>query len=166
MSKLSDLIKDARTGAKLTQEELARAAGSSLSASDISKAERGLSVPTDTQLRAIAKACGVTQKSLLDAAHPSSAKKTSTAKKTAAKKTSSAAKTSSAKKDEYTLTATEKKLIDAYRSASQENRKLAMGLLTGKDVEQSGLNVSSLLSGGIGNGLTSILENLIGGLGK
>ena len=97
-------------------------------------------------------------------------KTTTTAKKTtsAAKKTTSAAKTTTAaKKDEYTLTATEKKLIDAYRSASSENKKLALNLLQGKAVEESdGLNVGSILQNGLSSGLGGVLETLISGLGK
>ena len=50
-------IKEARTAAGMTQKELAEAIDG-LSASDISKAERGLMELTDEQLEAIAKATG------------------------------------------------------------------------------------------------------------
>ena len=84
--KVGTLIKEARTEAGLTQEQLARKI-SGLSASDISKAERGEKELTQAQLKAIAKATGVTQASLLNAAKGSSSKKTTTSSKTTAKKT-------------------------------------------------------------------------------
>ena len=65
-SKVGKLIKEARTNADMTQEQLARKI-SGLSASDISKAERGEKELTQEQLKKIAKVTGVTQKSLLDA---------------------------------------------------------------------------------------------------
>ena len=64
---LGELIKEARTSAGLTQEQLAQSVDD-MTASDISKAERGQKVPTQNQLKQIAKTTGVTQKSLLDAA--------------------------------------------------------------------------------------------------
>ncbi len=193
-SNLATLLKEARAKSGLTQEQLAKKAGSQLEANDISRAERGLDVPSDTQLKAIAKVTGVTQKSLLDAAktartkttaakkpttstaRTTAAKKTTAAAKkttTTAKKTTSAAKTTAAKtaaaakKDEYTLTATEKKLIDAYRSASSENKKLALNLLQGKDVDNSDASgIGAILQNGLSSGLGGVLETLISGLGK
>ena len=187
-SNLGTLLKEARAKTGLTQEQLAKKAGSQLTGNDISRAERGLDVPSDTQLKAIAKVTGVTQKSLLDAAKAArggtaaaakpAAKTTAAAKKTASKATATAKKpasTTAAKKpastarktDPYTLTATEKKLIDAYRSASSENKKLALALLQGKDIEQSeGFNVGSILQNGLSSGLGGVLETLISGLGK
>ena len=70
MSKLSTLLKEARAQSGLTQEQLAKKAANGLTAHDVSRAERALDVPTDAQLKAIAKVTGVTQKSLLDAAKP------------------------------------------------------------------------------------------------
>ena len=176
MSKLSTLLKDARSQSGLTQEQLAKKAGNGLVANDISRAERGLDVPTDTQLKAIAKVTGVTQNSLLDAAKtarpksaakPAAAKPAAAAKKPAVGKTTAAKKPAAAKQTEYTLTATEKKLIDAYRSASAENKKLALNLLQGKAVEDSeGLNVGSILQNSLSSGLGGVLETLISGLGK
>ena len=72
--KVGTLIKEARTEAGLTQEQLARKI-KGVSAADISKAERGELELTQAVLKDIAKATGVTQKSLLDAAKDSSAKK-------------------------------------------------------------------------------------------
>ena len=166
MSTLSTRLKEARAAASLTQEQLAKAAKNGLTANDISKAERALYVPTDAQLKAIAKATGVTQKSLLDAKNgktaSSSAKKP--ASSSAAKKpTSSAAKTTGTS---MKVTAAEKKLVEAYRKASAENRKLAMNLLQGKAVEESQFNIGSLFSGGLGGSVSEFFENLIKGVNQ
>ena len=75
------LIKQARTGAGLTQEQLAKQIDG-LTAADISKAERGEKELTQTQLRQIAKATGVTQASLLNAAKEDSAAKPAAKKPT------------------------------------------------------------------------------------
>ena len=85
-SKVGKLIKEARVNADMTQEQLARKVAG-VSASDLSKAERGEKDLTQEQLKKIAKATGVTQKSLLDAAKGTT--KTTT-KKTTAKKTTTA----------------------------------------------------------------------------
>ena len=77
--KVGDLIKEARTDAGLSQTALAGKI-TGLTASDISKAERGEKELTKEQLKSIAKITGVTQKSLLDAASGASTT-TSTAKK-------------------------------------------------------------------------------------
>ena len=65
--KVGTLIKEARTAAGFTQEELARKLAG-VSASDISKAERGEAELSQANLKKIAKACGVTQASLINAA--------------------------------------------------------------------------------------------------
>ena len=92
--KVGTLIKEARTGADLTQEQLARKI-SGLSAADISLAERGQKDLTQAQLKQIAKITGVTQASLINAAKDSDKKPA--AKKPAAKK--AAAKKPAAKKE-------------------------------------------------------------------
>ena len=115
--KVGTLIKQARTDAGLTQEQLARKV-KGLSASDISRAERGEKELTQEQLKLIAKATGVTQKSLLEAAKGSSSKK----------KTSSS---SSASKTSMKVTATERKLVELYREADSATKKEAMKLLKG-----------------------------------
>lgn len=116
-------IKEARTEAGLTQEQLARKIAG-LSASDISKAERGELELTQAVLKEIARQTGVTQTSLLNA------------EKTAAKKTSgksSTAKKATAKtKDDMDLTASEKKLVELYRAADSDTRKAAVSLLKGE----------------------------------
>ena len=115
--KVGTLIKKARTEAGLTQEQLARKV-KGCSASDISRAERGEKDLTQEQLKQIAKATGVTQKSLLEAAKGSS---TSAGKKTAA----ACGKTS------MKVTAGEKKLVELYRAADADTRKAAVKLLKG-----------------------------------
>ncbi len=168
MSTLSTRLKEARAAASLTQEQLAKAAKNGLTANDISKAERALYVPTDAQLKAIAKATGVTQKSLLDA---KGAKKTASAAKkpastSAAKKPASSAKKTASSGTSMKVSAAEKKLVEAYRKASAENRKLAMNLLEGKAVEDSHFNIGSLFSGGIGGSVSEFLENLVRGINE
>ena len=117
--KLGNLIKEARTGAGLTQEQLARKI-SGLSATDISEAERGLKDLTQEQLKRIAKATGVTQTSLLEAAKGSTKKST-------------ASSSSSANKTSMKVTATEKRLVEYYRKATADDRKQAMKILKGDD---------------------------------
>ena len=130
--KVGTLIKEARTGADMTQEQLARKI-SGLSASDISLAERGQKDLTQTQLKQIAKITGVTQASLINAAKGSSekttAKKTTTTKKASTTKKSS----SSAAKSSMSVTAAEKKLVELYRKADTETRKEALKVLKGED---------------------------------
>ncbi len=158
---LGDLIKQARTGAGLTQDKLARKIG--VDDSDISKYERGQAEPTQAQLKAIAKATGVTQASLLNAAKAekegkvpkkttsakSTATKTTTGKSTSGKTTASksttskttASKTTTAKtttaktttaKSTTTKTAAEKSLLDAFRAASADQRRAALYILKGE----------------------------------
>lgn len=126
-NKVGPLIKEARTGAKLTQEQLAKKV-SGMTAQDVSKAERGEVIPSQAQLKAIAKATGVTQASLLNAAKESTAK-------TAAKKTETkpaAKKTTAGKEEEIKLTAGEKKLLELYRAADKETKEAAVKLLKGE----------------------------------
>ena len=112
--KLGNLIKEARTEAGLTQEQLARKIAG-LSASEISAAERGVGDLTQDQLKKIAKATGVTQASLLNAAKGTTKKST----------------TSSAAKSSMQVTATERRLVEAYRKASASEKKAAMNALKG-----------------------------------
>ena len=132
--KVGTLIKEARTNADMTQEQLARRI-SGLSASDISMAERGKLDLTQAQLKQIAKITGVTQASLINAAKESSpAKKTSAKKTAAAKKTASSA---SAKTSSVKVTAAEKKLLELYRAADAETKKAAVKLLKGEEGDAS-----------------------------
>ena len=143
--KVGTLIKEARTAAGLTQEQLARKI-SGLSASDISAAERNQKDLTQEQLKKIAKATGVTQASLLNAA-----------KGTTAKKTSSSSKSS------MQVTATEKKLVQLYRNADADTKKKVMNLLK----ENESL-AGELLEDLLGNNdlMDSILDTVQDMIGK
>ena len=161
--KVGTLIKEARTAADLTQEQLARKI-SGLSASDISLAERGQKDLTQAQLKQIAKITGVTQASLLNAAKGASSKSTTEKKTTSAKKSTTAKKTSAVKKASASssaaktiikVTAAEKKLIELYRDADAETRKEAVRLLKGEDVSGS---AESILEG-ILETVQDMLEN-------
>lgn len=123
--KVGTLIKEARTAAGLTQEALAKKVDG-VTASDISKAERNEKELTKDQLKQIAKACGVTQASLLNAGKAAPAKKTA-ASKTTAKKTTAAASSS------MKLTNAEKKLVELYRKATTEQKEEALKALKGDD---------------------------------
>lgn len=163
--KIGTLIKEARTGAGLTQEALAKKI-TGVSASDISKAERGETEFSQDVLKKIAKACGVTQSSLLNAAkEPAkktttkkivSAKKTtadkdeekkSTAKKTTTKKTAAAADST------MKLTAAEKKLVQLYRDADSDTKKEVLKLLSPEEESDD-------------NPLLDVLGDILGGLLK
>ena len=130
--KVGTLIKEARTKAGLTQEQLAKKI-SGLSANDISRAERGEKDLTQEQLKAIAKATGVTQKSLLDAAKGGS---------------SSSSSSSSAGKSSIRLTAAEKKLVELYRKADADTKEKALKLLKGENGGSDLLN--NLLGSALG----------------
>ena len=113
--KLGNLIKEARTEAGLTQEQLARRIAG-VSASDISQAERGLKDLTQEQLKQIARITGVTQASLLEAAKGSKKTTSSTAAKTSMR-----------------VTATEKRLVELYREADSKTKKAALKLRRGEE---------------------------------
>ena len=143
--KVGKLIKEARLNAGMTQEQLARKVKNT-SASDISKAERGEKEMTTEQLKAIAKATGVTQKSLLEAAKGTSS--------------SSSSSSSTSNKSSIRVTATEKRLVELYRKADSNTKKSAMemlkkgsattGVLTelvGNAAESAGGFLGTILSG-------------------
>lgn len=118
-----------------------------MSASDISKAERGEKTPSQAQLKEIAKATGVTQSSLLKAA-----KEEESAENGAARKKNGG---SSAKKKadagELKLSAAEKKLVELYRAADKDTRDAAVRLLKGEEPDLLGTLVS---------GAMNLIENL------
>lgn len=143
--KLGTLIKEARTKKGLTQAQLGSAVG--MSAQEISRAERGEYEPSEAQLKAIAKATGVTQKSLLEAAKGTSAKPASS--KPASSKPAASPK----------LTADEKELLELYRKADEQTKESAKKLLE-EGAEQTGGLLANLLGGGGGG---SILGSLLGG---
>lgn len=126
--KVGELIREARTGAGLTQEALAKKI-KTLAATDISKAERGEKELTQEELKQIAKLTGVTQKSLLDAAKGT--KKISTTKQSTAKQTSGTKKTTTG--SSMKVTAAEKKVIELYRAADADTKKAVMNLLKGDE---------------------------------
>ena len=178
VKKVGELIKEARTKAGLSQTALAEQVGG-LSGSDIGKAERGEKELSQTQLKAIAKATGVTQKSLLEApkggASSTAAKKTTAAKTSTAtaKKTTAAKKTTTAKKTESSaaktaattaveLTSAEKTMLNAYRKADADARKAALKLLKGEQDADILSTLLQSLGGGNGGGLL----DLLGSLGK
>ena len=138
--KVGDLIKEARTGAGLTQAALAKQVDG-VTASDISKAERGEKELTQAALKQIAKATGVTQASLLNAPKGASG----SGGKSSSGKTGSG-KSGSKTSDEYKLTAAEKKLVDLYRAADSDTKKAAVSLLKG---EKNDSLLSSLFSGAV-----------------
>ena len=176
------LIREARTAKKLSQEQLAGSVDG-LSGNDVGKAERGEKELSQNQLKLIAKALGITQKSLLEApkggasataskaaasSKTASTAKTGTARKTAAKSssaktgttarkaastsaaaakktsttaaktgTTTAKKTTAAGKAAKTtqLSAAEQKLIELYRAAGSDDKKLATRILKGEKLE-------------------------------
>lgn len=150
--KVGKLIKAARTGADMTQEQLARRI-SGLTASDISLAERGEKDLTQAQLKKIATLTGVTQASLINAAKEES----SSGKKT----TSTKAKTPASANSTMKVTATERKLVEAYRLADSDTKKRALNLLKGKDEGVLG----NLLGGvDIADTVEDVLGDVLGGL--
>lgn len=108
--KTGEAIRAARTGAKLTQTALAKAVG--LTPGEIGKAERGELELSKEALKAVAKAAGVTQASLLNA-------------EKAPKKESGPLK----------LTAAETKLIKLYRKATPEQKSDINRILNGEKTE-------------------------------
>ena len=143
--KVGTLIKEARTEAGLTQEQLARKI-SGLSAADISAAERGKLDLTQDQLKKIAKATGVTQASLLNAA-----------KGTTAKKTSSASKSS------MQVTATEKRLVQLYREADSDTKKKVMNLLKDNESLAGELLEDLLGNNDLMDSILDTVQDMIGG---
>ena len=147
---LGDLIKSARTGAKLTQSALADIVG--VSASDISKAERGEKSLPQSVLKLIAKATGVTQSSLLNALKEGA--------ELLGKKKPAAAK------DDFKLAAAEKKLVELYRAADEEVRDKAVKLLRDGKLELSDVLGSIVSADKLGELLgDGKLGNLLGGDG-
>ena len=145
--KVGTLIREARLEAGYTQEQLARKV-KDLTANDISKAERGEKDLTKEQLKKIALATGVTQSSLLNApkggsSSSSSKKKTTTS--SASKKTTSSTGTS------MKVTATERKLVELYREADSDRKKMAMNVLKGE---------SNTFDGFLGNLIDGALDAL------
>ena len=151
------LIKEARTKAGLTQEQMAKKMGGGMTAAQISRAERGEEPLTQAQLKTVAKITGVTQASLLSVARESKSTKKQTVKNTAKTTAKSTVATASMK-----VTAAEKKLVEAYRKADSDTRKAALRVLRG----ECGELVTRLLgqSDNVADDLADHLGDLIGGL--
>lgn len=114
--KTGELICQARTKAKLSQAQLAKIV--SLTTGEIKKAEAGdLDLP-QSFLRAIAKATGVTQVSLINAEKPPKPKATKKPVDTP-----------------MLLTAQEKKVVRLFRNATDDQRSDAMRILNGEKTE-------------------------------
>lgn len=150
-NKIGPLLKEARTGAKLTQEQLASQLDG-ISANDISKAERGEKELSQSVLKQIAKLTGVTQASLVNAAKESTysektAEKKDTKAKSTEKKAASSAKKTETKKDDFVLTAAEKKLVELYRTADAETKKAAVKVLKGEQEPGIADMLGALLGG-------------------
>ena len=184
--KVGTLIKEARTQAGMTQEALAKKV-KGVSAGDISLAERGEKELSQAALKEIAKATGVTQKSLLDAAKGASgsAKKTtagstkkttsgstkkttlgSTKKTTSGstKKTTSGSTKKTASGADLKLSAEEKKLIQAYREADEKQKAAVRMLLLKADGIVSASGLPRHTAGAFGELLGSgdLLSSLVG----
>ena len=94
--------------------------------------------------------------------------KTTTAKKTEAKKPATPASANTSMK----VTAAEKKLIEAYRTATSDNKKISLKVLKG-EYGETALNLLNMVGGAggtasnaadnIGDKIGSLLGNLIGG---
>ena len=134
--KVGDLIKEARTNAGLSQTALA-AQIDGVSASDIGKAERGEKELTQAALKAIAKATGVTQKSLLEAPKGATASTRKSASSSASTKKTT---------EEIKLSSAEKTLVKLYRAADSNTKKAAVSLLKGETTTAGSL-LESLLGG-------------------
>lgn len=145
--KVGKLIKAARAGAEMTQEQLARRI-SGLSANDISLAERGEKDLTQAQLKKIATITGVTQASLVNAA-----KEESSSTKTTLKTPANANST-------MKVTSTERRLVEAYRQADSDAKKRAMNILKGKE---EGV-LEAFLGGDISDKVEDVLGDVLGGL--
>lgn len=189
-AKVGELIKQARQAAGLTQEKLAAQVGGGVTASDISKAERGEGTLTNETLKKIAKATGVTQSSLLEAAKSGASRKAaakttktttkaattkSTSKTTSKTTTKSAASKTTAKATSKTtakkttaatvsmkVTNAEKRLVEAYRKADTDKKKEALSLLLGK--EESGSLLTALLGDNASDAVSDMISGALGSL--
>ena len=132
--KVGVLIREARTEAGLTQAQLAKKIPG-LSATDISRAERGEAELTQAQLKSIAKVTGVTQSSLLNAPKGGVS-------------SSSSSGSSSSSSTSIKVSAAEKKLVQLYRKAYASAKKAAVSLLENSADADGGV-LDSLLGGAL-----------------
>lgn len=165
--KLGTLIREERTEKGWTQAQLA-AKVKGLSASDIGRIERGEKVPETEQIKLIAKALGVTQTSLLNAAKgktgagKSGSSKTGSSKTGSGKTTSGKAgsgKTASSAGTSVKVTAAEKKLLSRYRKADDMTKEAVDRLLEAAAPSSSQSSAAGdLIQSLLGN----VLEQMIG----
>ncbi len=148
---LGSLLKKARNAKGYTQEDLQRK--SKVDKDVISACERGVSKPTDAQLKAMAKVLDIPASGLLDAKKGKKKTTTKTSKTTTKKATTKSTSVSS-------LTATEKKLILDYRKADTDTKKAVRDMLSGKSDESP---LAGLLGG---EGLGGVIQDALGNLLK
>ena len=140
-----------------TQEKLARKVGGGLTAADIGKAERGEQTLTIVMLKRIAKATGVTQASLVNAA-----------KGTSKPTTTSNATTVANENTSMRVTSTEKQLITYYRKADSDTKKAATNVLRGKcsdlvpSLIDSGATATGQAQGSVADMISDALGSLLG----
>ena len=183
--KVGALIKEARTAAGMSQETLARKIAG-VSASDIGKVERGEKDLTQAQLKEVAKALGVTQKSLLEApknvsasaakkaSSTTSAKKTSSssAKTSSAKKTSSSSaktssgKTSSSKKTSSSSSKTSSSSGTSVKLTAAEKKLVELYRAADSDTKKAAVSLLKGETSSAGDILSQLLGNAVEMLGK
>lgn len=130
-------IRAARKAAGISQENLAKAV-EGVSASAISKAERGEKELSPEQLKAIAQALGVSPETLLEDAGAENAAAPSPAQESAAP---------------VSLTSEEQELLAAYRAANADTQKAAVSALKGEKPQIPNImDVFSGMMGGKGGG--------------
>lgn len=132
-------IKEIRTAAGMSQESLAKAAG--VSVAELSKAERGIKDLVPEKLEAVARALDVAPESLQDPAP--AAGETLTA-------------------GSVELTAEERELIDLYRTADADKRKMAVAILKGTMGSQDYVNLlAGMLKGADSAALMNAVKSMI-----
>lgn len=132
-------IKEIRTAAGMSQEALAKAAG--VSVAELSKAERGIKDLVPEKLEAVARALDVAPESLQDPAP--AAGETLTA-------------------GSVELTAEERELIDLYRTADADRRKMAVAILKGTMGSQDYVNLlAGMLKGADSAALMNAVKSMI-----
>ena len=104
-----------------------------------------------------------TAKTTSKSASKTTAKKPA-AKKPAAKKTTAKKPASTAKKttsgSRIQVTATEKKLVELYRQADSDTKKVALALLKGEKTQTGNILTSILEDSGLLNNITDIIPGL------
>ena len=161
-TKVGNAIKEARTAAGLTPEELAEKVDG-VSAEDICQAECGEKKLSQNKLKAIAKATGVTQKSLLDAAKEDAA----AAEEAPACEKKEEAPCECEAPAEEPAALTDSEVLDLYKTADADTQKAAVSALKG-DTPNAQNPLISALAGVLGGGnpdnpITALLNSEKGG---